>query len=327
LLDKGLQVVRVNRQFTEVLGYTPQEARGRRLPELIVPGDLQSESQGYEEMFARGQRVDTETVRQRKDGTRINVLLVGVPISVSRGRIAVYAMYRDITERKAAEMALQTLSRRLLEVQEAERRHLARELHDEIGQLLTALRLLLRSSGDSPSDASTNRLAQARSIVDDLIGRIRGLSFDLRPADLDQLGLLAALLAFFERYTTQTGVLVNFKHQGLDRRFPPAVEIGAYRVVQEALTNVARHARVSGVDVHIWADAATLNLRIVDRGSGFDPDAVLKPPRSGGLIGMRERIMQPAAASASSPPQELGRRSIPNSRSRQNDHPPRMIRR
>jgi PAS domain S-box-containing protein len=291
LLDKDLRVVRVNRQFTEVFGYTPLETRDRRLPELIVPGDLQSESQKYEEMFARGQRVDTETVRQRKDGTPLNVLLVGVPISVSGGRIAVYAMYRDFTERKAAEIALQTLSQRLLEVQETERRHLARELHDEIGQLLTALRLLLRWSEDSPSEASGNRFAQARSIIDDLIGRIRGLSFDLRPADLDQLGLLAALLAFFERYTTQTGVLINFKHQGVDRRFPAQVEISAYRVVQEALTNVARHAGVSGVDVHVWADAATLNLQIVDRGSGFDPDAVLKPLRSGGLIGMRERMM------------------------------------
>jgi signal transduction histidine kinase len=193
-------------------------------------------------------------------------------------------MYRDITERKAAEIALQTLSRRLLGVQETERRHLARELHDEIGQLLTALRLLLRLSGDSPPEASGNRFAQARSIVDDLIGRVRGLSFDLRPVDLDQLGLLAALLAFVERYTTQTGVLVNFKRQGLDRRFPAQVEISAYRVAQEALTNVARHAGVSGVDVHVWADAATLNLQIVFRGSGFDPDAVLKPLRSGGLI-------------------------------------------
>jgi PAS domain S-box-containing protein len=291
LLDKGLRVVRVNREFTGVFGYTPQEARGRRLPELIVPDDLQSEPERNEEMFARGQRVDTETVRQRKDGTQLNVLMVGVPISVSGGRIVVYAMYRDITERKAAEIALQTLSRRLLEVQEAERRHLAREFHDEIGQLLTALRLLLRLSGDSPSEASGNRFAQARSIVDDLIGRVRGLSFDLRPADLDQLGLLAALLTFVERYTTQTGVLVNFKHQGLDRRFPAQVEISAYRVAQEALTNVARHAGVSGVDVHVWADAATLNLQIVDRGSGFDPDAVLKLLRSGGLIGMRERIM------------------------------------
>jgi signal transduction histidine kinase len=242
-------------------------------------------------MFARGRRVDAETIRQRKDGTQLYVLVVGVPISVLGGRIAVYAMYRDITERKAAEAALHTLSRRLLDVQESERRHLARELHDEIGQLLTALRLLLRSSGDSPSEVPGDRFAQARSIIDDLISRVRGLSFDLRPADLDQLGLVAALLAFFERYTAQTGVMVNFKHQGVERRFPAQVEISAYRVVQEALTNVARHAGVSGVDVNVWADAATLHLQVVDRGSGFDADAVLRPPRTGGLIGMRERVV------------------------------------
>jgi PAS domain S-box-containing protein len=291
LVDDGLRVVRVNRQFTEVFGYDCLEIRGEKLSELIVPGGLQREYLGFEEMFARGRRVDAETIRQRKDGTQLYVLVVGVPISVLGGRIAVYAMYRDITERKAAEAALHTLSRRLLDVQESERRHLARELHDEIGQLLTALRLLLRSSGDSPSEVPGDRFAQARSIIDDLISRVRGLSFDLRPADLDQLGLVAALLAFFERYTAQTGVMVNFKHQGVERRFPAQVEISAYRVVQEALTNVARHAGVSGVDVNVWADAATLHLQVVDRGSGFDADAVLRPPRTGGLIGMRERVV------------------------------------
>jgi PAS domain S-box-containing protein len=291
LLDQDLKVVRVNREFSAVFGYTFREARGHGLPELIVPSDLQNQPETYMETFARGQRVDTETVRRRKDGTRLDVLMVGVPISVSGGRIAVYAMYRDITEHKAAEIALQTLSRRLLEVQEAERRHLARELHDEIGQLLTALRLLLRVSEDSPSEAIGNRLAQARDIVNGLIDRVRGLSFDLRPADLDQLGLLPALLTLFERYTTQTGVLVNFKHNEVERRFAAEVETGAYRVVQEALTNVARHAGVAGVDVYVWADTKTLNLQIADRGDGFDPDAVFKAARSGGLVGMRERTM------------------------------------
>jgi signal transduction histidine kinase len=179
----------------------------------------------------------------------------------------------------------------LLEIQEAERQHLARELHDEIGQLLTSLRLLLRLNGDSPAEALKARFEPARVIVDDLLGRVRGLSFDLRPTDLDQLGLLPALLAFFERYTAQTGVLVNFKHQGVDRRFAPQVETGAYRIVQEALTNTARHAGVAGVTVLVWTDADKLHLQIDDRGRGFNPEAVLKTPRSGGLIGMQERIM------------------------------------
>jgi len=100
------------------------------------------------------------------------------------------------------------LSSRLLEVQEAERRRLASELHDEIGQLLTGLRLLLRLNGDS-LDALKTRFEQAQVIVDDLLARVRRFSFDLRPADLDLFGLVPALLTLFERYTAQTGVLVN----------------------------------------------------------------------------------------------------------------------
>jgi PAS domain S-box-containing protein len=290
LLNVDSRVVRVNPEFTRVFGYTPQDTRGRPLGDLIAPGDLRDEFQRGVALVSQGQRVDAEAVRQRKDGTRLHVLVVSVPISVPGGQIAACAMYRDITERKATETALQALSNRLLEVQEAERRHLARELHDEIGQLLTGLRLLLRMNGDLP-DAYKKRFEQARDLIDDLIGRVRGLSFDLRPADLDQLGLLPALLALFERYTAQTGVLVNFKHRGVERRFSSQVETGAYRTVQEALTNAARHAGVAGVSVRVWADADRLNLQIADRGCGFDVETVLKSPRSSGLLGMRERII------------------------------------
>jgi signal transduction histidine kinase len=200
-------------------------------------------------------------------------------------------MYRDITQRTASEAALQALSIRLLEVQETERQHLARELHDQIGQLLTGLRLLLRLNGDLPTDALKTRFEQALTIVDDLLARVRRLSFDLRPADLDQLGLPPALLALFERYTAQTGVLVDFKHQGVEGRFASEVETGAYRVVQEALTNAARHAGVAGVTVRVWTDGKVLNLQIEDRGRGFDAEVALKAPRCSGLIGMQERIM------------------------------------
>jgi PAS domain S-box-containing protein len=290
LMNVDDRVVRVNREFTRLFGYTPQETLGRRLSELIVPSELRDEFQRNAELVSQGKGVDAEAVRQRKDGSRLHVHVVSVPVSVLDGHIAVCAMYRDITQRKAAETALQALPSRLLEVQENERRHLARELHDEIGQLLTGLRLLLRLNGDSPTDALKARFEQARTIVDDLLGRVRRLSFDLRPADLDQLGLLPALLALLERYTAQTGVLVNFKHQGVERRFAPEVETGAYRIVQEALTNAARHAGVAGVTVRVWTDADRLNLQIEDQGRGFDPEVALKAPRSSGLIGMQERI-------------------------------------
>jgi PAS domain S-box-containing protein len=204
---------------------------------------------------------------------------------------------QDVTELRQVEHArkeytdrLQALSRRLLEVQEEERRHLARELHDEVGQTLTGLGLILNPSADVTTDAARAGFQQARALVDNLLKTVRQLSFDLRAAELDQLGLLPGLLAHFERYSQQTGALVNFKHQGVDGRFAPEVETTAYRIVQEALTNVARHAGVVVVCVRVWAAADTLNIQVEDRGRGFDLEAVLRTARSGGLPGMQERV-------------------------------------
>jgi PAS domain S-box-containing protein len=184
---------------------------------------------------------------------------------------------------------LQRLSRRLVELQEGERQHIARELHDEIGQLLTGLRLTLEMSGRLPADAVAESLTEAVSLVNELISRVRQLSLDLRPAMLDDLGLLSALLWHFERYTAQTNVQVVFEHTGLDQRLSPAVETAAYRIVQEALTNVARHAGVSEATVRLWADPSTLVVQIEDEGSGFDPRAVPAGSAGCGLTGMRER--------------------------------------
>ncbi len=176
---------------------------------------------------------------------------------------------------------LESLSRRLVEVQEAERRALARELHDEMGQILASLRLRLEGG-------TVQAAEEVQSILGELLDRVRGLSMDLRPPMLDELGLLPTLLWHFERYRAETGVRVAFRRRGAAARFAPGVETAAFRIVQEALTNVARHARVAEVDVSLEAGADGLELRIEDRGVGFEP-AVATPGGSGGLAGMQER--------------------------------------
>jgi signal transduction histidine kinase len=190
-------------------------------------------------------------------------------------------------ERTRYAAQLQALSQRLLDVQETERRAIARELHDEIGQLLTGLKLTLEMSTPLVEKPKEN-LDQARRLVHDLLARMRNLSLDLRPTMLDDLGVLPALLWHFERFTAQTGVQVDFKHAGLDgRRFGSAVETTAFRIVQEALTNVVRHARVPSVTVRSWADHETLHVLVEDQGIGFEPQRL--PATSHGLAGMRER--------------------------------------
>jgi signal transduction histidine kinase len=188
---------------------------------------------------------------------------------------------------RAAEEQLRALSHRLVEVQEGERLHLARELHDEIGQQLTGLKLQLEMIARARPPAD---LADAQSLVNDLMARVRALSLDLRPPMLDDLGLLHALLWHFERFTHQTGIAVTFTQRGLeDRRFAPEIETAAYRLVQEALTNVARYAGVKEATVHVWASPDLLHLQIEDLGRGFDPQQVRAAGTTSGLAGMRER--------------------------------------
>jgi signal transduction histidine kinase len=181
-------------------------------------------------------------------------------------------------------LRLAALSERLVDVQEAERRDIAHELHDEVGQLLTGL--LFRIEGHGTGGGSPKE--QMRAIVNELFSRVRNLSTNLRPPMLDELGLLSALTWQIDRFETQTGIYVEFHHAQLDRRFDPQVEMTAFRIVQEALTNVARHAGVTKAKVDIWASPESLGVVIKDEGRGFDVGAALAA-RSSGLNGMRER--------------------------------------
>ncbi len=207
---------------------------------------------------------------------------------------------QDITERKQEEAALrasadqlQNLSRRLVEAHERERRHIARELHDEIGQVLTGLKLSLGASAAAAPPAMLAVLNEANASLNELMARVRDLSLDLRPALLDDLGLLPALGWYLDRYTPRTGVRVELRHQGVSRRFSPEVETVAYRTIQEALTNVARHANTDYATVWLLADAQRLMLRIDDAGCGFDSEVAertLRTQTTGGLSGMQERM-------------------------------------
>lgn len=194
----------------------------------------------------------------------------------------------DVTQLKRAEGELRALSRELVESYEIERRAIGRELHDQIGQSLTVLQLLLAKAAKSPRESTGDSLTEAQSVVRELMAQVRQMSLDLRPAMLDDLGLLPTLLWYFERFTSQTGVRINFEHSALYGQIAPNVNLAAYRIIQEALTNVARHACVNQVTIRAWTDEERLHVRIEDQGAGFVPDTLI-PGTSSGLSGMRER--------------------------------------
>lgn len=199
------------------------------------------------------------------------------------------ALVEEVDERIRAEKMMRSLSLRLVEVQESERRFMARELHDEIGQVLTGLKLTLDLLHEKAPTDLKPQLNDAVGSLNDLMARVRKLSLDLRPQMLDDLGLLPALDWHFKRYTAQTGIAVEFKQRGLNGRMPSQLETAAYRLIQESLTNVARYADVKQTTVRVWKDDVNLGVQVEDRGRGFDAQQALAAAASNGLSGMRER--------------------------------------
>lgn len=190
---------------------------------------------------------------------------------------------------------LQTLSRRLMEVQEAERHHIARELHDDIGQSLTALKISLQTLQRGPYGAAISPdLDECIVIIDDILENVRNLSRDLRPSLLDDLGLVAALRWFVDRQSQLAGFAAEFVTDPLIACIPPDLETTCFRVTQEALTNIIRHAQASHVRISLQQHNTDLCLTIHDNGVGFDVQSAQERAVQGvslGLLGMQERVL------------------------------------
>ncbi|HSK65807.1 MAG TPA: histidine kinase [Anaerolineales bacterium] len=180
------------------------------------------------------------------------------------------------------------LAKNMVEVQETERRRLARELHDHLGQILTGLQFMLETAKNQAVDVQKSNLEEIQGAVRDIIREVREMSLDLRPSMLDDMGLVPTLLWHINRYTSQTGIHVNFQYEEYSQRIPLEIETAAYRIVQEALTNAARHAQVKEVFIGLVLQGDTLWVEVLDNGRGFDVNAEQEKP-STGLSGMRER--------------------------------------
>jgi signal transduction histidine kinase len=202
-------------------------------------------------------------------------------------------LHRNVTENREQ---LQHLTRRLVDAQEDERGRLARELHDELGQMLTCLKISLElaEKPDTSPEVSGRHRREAHTTVAELLDRVRQMSLQLRPTVLDDIGLMPTLSWHIERFESQTGISVHLSQADVTGcRFPHAIETTAYRIVQEALTNIARHARTteSWVDLRIIPHeerGPALDILIEDNGDGFDPTTL---HMSSGVSGMRERAI------------------------------------
>lgn len=299
--EKG-EIQRVNAQVERMFGYERNELIGQPI-EILMPNRFRNShvkhrSEYIENPHLRPMGDGFDFQGRRKDGSEFPVEIMLSPITNETNSLVI-AIIRDITKRQQDEEVqreyadrMKILSRRLIEVQEAERRNIALELHDEIGQILTGLKLTLEMSSRLPEGELRASLAGAQELVNELMTRTRELSLDLRPATLDHLGLMSALLRHFRHYTSQTQVNVDFRQDGLEgRRFSPEIETAGFRIVQEALTNIARHSKSEEAIIRIWSKKNTLTIEIEDNGKGFDTKAAFAAHQSSGLAGMRERVL------------------------------------
>jgi two-component system sensor histidine kinase UhpB len=186
---------------------------------------------------------------------------------------------------------LRALSSQIIKAQEEERLRIARELHDETAQALASLLVRQRVAERSPDAASLQRtMADLRALTSEALEGVRRMALELRPTMLDDLGLVAAVEAFARQFSHRTGIPVDVRMTRRPERLPPEVELVAFRVIQEALSNVARHSGASRAEVRLGANGQFVTLSVADDGHGFELEAALDSrQRSLGLFGMRER--------------------------------------
>jgi PAS domain S-box-containing protein len=219
------------------------------------------------------------------------------PVKDDLGEIRnVIMMYEDITDRQWATEDLQRLSAELMNAYESERKRMSQELHDELGQALTAMRINLTALEKDlfPGfPASRKKLIETSLLVDETLEHVRELSHALRPTMLDELGLVPTLRWYVTRYAERLGIQVELEAVGLEERLPTEIETALYRIAQEALTNIAKHAQARHVQLRLSYQASQVTASIEDDGVGFDVQKKMTVDATGagaGLFGMRERV-------------------------------------
>jgi two-component system sensor histidine kinase UhpB len=262
----------------------------------VYPNDRPRVLQVNAEARASGAPFEVEYRITTRSGQLKHIREVGYAMKDGAGAVSgLFGTAQDITERKRAEEMLQSFSQRLIDTQEAERRRIARELHDEIGQALTALKI---NSQAVQSSTEAVPLApqwhDSIDIIDRTLQQVRDLAFDLRPSLLDDLGLVAALRWYVDREAQRAGFSATFVADFSETRVPADLETACFRIAQAALTNVVRHAQARQVEVELRQRGAELHLMIRDDGVGFDVSAVENRRVSEahlGLQGMQERAL------------------------------------
>ncbi|EIF28416.1 PAS domain S-box [Burkholderia sp. Ch1-1] len=299
MLDESGNVVNWNAGARKMKGYEVDQIVGHHFSVFYTPEDVTA---GQPDLLlaaavAQG-RVVSEGWRVRKDGSKFWANVVITTIRAPSGDLHGFAkVTQDLTERKRLEEfeQLRALAAHIQAVREEEQIRIARELHDDIGQQLTALKMaladlesVLRGNGAIAARTSAHT-ADMHHLIDATVASLRRIAAGLRPIMLETLGLTPALEWLIDDFMQRYDIAVEARIETDDMRLSEAADEGLFHVVQEALTNVARHAHADKVTIDLARDGKTCVLRVADNGRGMTPAA---PPRptSFGLLGMRERV-------------------------------------
>lgn len=289
-----------NRRLEAMTHATFGDPRASRFQQLVLPAE-RARFEGLLRKGAAGNAAGEFTLStEDAAATPVWIALSPVPLGShpgaigeqpENGAIVVMGIISDLTERKRAEATHVALLARLISAEDEERRRMARELHDETGQGLTALLVGLRLIEEQAVTADVQSTARRlRGVAAQTVDDVGRLARGLHPSVLDDMGLAVAVRRYIRDYTTSFGIAVDTQMEDLSHALPPITATTLYRILQEALTNVARHARARAVSVELLQQGTMLTLVVRDDGVGFDGGTALREARGLGLHGMRERV-------------------------------------
>ena len=298
LLSSDGTILFGNRRLAEIAHAPLERLRGSSFPQFAAP----AERARLDAFVREGRAGGREFAIMGEDGsaTPVWIALSLVPLGASlgndgtsgNGQTVRMAIITDLTDRKRAEATQLGLMQRLISAEDQERRRIARELHDETGQSLTTLLVGLRTIADVERLAEVRSIAQRlREVAAHTVDDVGRLARGLHPAVLDDKGLVAAIRRHVSDFAQSFGVVVDLRvHGRVPHRLAPLAQSTTYRILQEALTNVARHAQARVIRVVLKHDSIGFELLIQDDGVGFDPTTALSEASGLGLHGMQERV-------------------------------------
>lgn len=286
-----------NRSFLTTMGYTEQELIGMNYLEIAAPESVECLRERHTK---RLQGLEVPTITQARFINRngeARYFEVNADLIEHDDRKAVLVIFRDITDSKEYELSLKKLSEQVLNTQEEERRRISRELHDEIGQALSAMNInieILLRNGVLHDSSGEKRLQDMKRLVEKSMDDVHRISYNLRPYLLDNFGLIAAVRWYTETFAGRTGVEVGLQIEGEWEKLSPEVETTVYRVIQEALTNISKYAEAIRTFISMSRIADGMEIIIEDDGKGFDTEPEKKKGslmKGGlGLFGIGERV-------------------------------------